>query len=492
MRVPRSPALWAPLALLLGGFMSAAALIGAPLLGRSAPVDGVIVIVIVAALWLAAAFAVPTRALPTMAILVYALIPYRVLPGAVLLLIWSVRRAAAARRVGPWPSRGGVAVLAIVSALLLVAVLSLVVSPYRGASAAWTVNCLLALGAVVVVGDCRSEAASLRRVWPAVGAVVGAYAVLEYVLRRNPVYGAVDQLIGGAAVQNWSGYRSTASLDHPVYLGMFLACSCALAVGAFARGSRWSLVAVVLTGGGLVTTLSRGAFLALGVAGVVGAILAAFAGRAVLRRFAAVLVVAAAITAVALPVLLERFGSSEAQGSVTQRTRTYDIVFSAWTQHPVLGTGGGTAADAVGDAILSLRYIENWYLQILLGLGAVGLLVVAALVAALLTTAVRRRDLPAAMLTAAFCVAIATYNADDRAATLFLLALVVVVVVGGGGAAVAPGRLATGRETPATPMRVPDANRSGGGDELLVLPRMLLWRRFVLLPRRRPLEPHLS
>ncbi|MFD1720150.1 O-antigen ligase family protein [Amnibacterium endophyticum] len=424
------------LGLVLAGSASAVALLGAPLLGRGAVLG-------FAVLGFAAALVVPIRVVPAIGLLVYALVPYRLMPhllaagvapGSVLLVVWAFRRAAAGRRTGAERPRRGLVVRAVLLLLVLVAVLAWILSPLRSQSALWTVNCVLALVAVLSVADLSQEAAVLRRAWPVIGSVVGAYAVLNHLLRSNPVYDAVYALNGEVDKQVWSVYRSTASLGHPILVGLFLACGCVLALGAFARGSRWWLVAVLLTAGGLATTSSRGSFFAVGVAVLVGAVVAVAMSRAVLRRFASVLVVgagAAAVAVVALPALLERFGSSEAHGSFVQRTRTYDIVFSAWTQHPLLGTGGGTAADAVGDAILSLRYIENWYLQLLLGLGAVGLLVVAALVVALITTAARDRDLPAAMLAVTFCTVIATFDADDHAATLFLLALVVVVVVGG-------------------------------------------------------------
>ncbi len=380
------------------------------------------------------AILLPREWLPAASLLVFALAPKRLLPDAlgdihpasILLFVWVIRTQFNGQRREQ--SRGN----------RITIVLGYVAFFWTLVSSAFSidiVNSLVWVGVFVatvifVIGNGLTEKENklLTQTWLVAGSVLGSYAVVEAVLKRNPLYGPIYSVFGDDG-QHWETYRSTATLGHPLFAGMFLTVAAAMAVSRLIDGFKLiRVLAVIACVGGMIATLSRGAILALAIATLFG--FAVAVSRNARRRLTIVLSFSAlALVGVAFvsasPDILGRFSSDEATGSLDQRVRTIGIVVDALGRAVATGAGPGNAALSLGDQILSLRYIENSFLQILLGLGVIGLILVLALLLSAFVQSWRRGDTLGVMQLVSFVVAIAGYNAlDDQRVTITLLGLV--------------------------------------------------------------------
>ncbi|WP_227496995.1 O-antigen ligase family protein [Planctomonas psychrotolerans] len=405
------------------------------------PVQWLILIALAIGL-LAGCLMVPISWLPLVALVVFALGPQRLLPdvlqdfppSAIVLLLWAARKLLTpTSSTAPRGSRALVGGLTLL--LLLWMGFSTLFSIDRPSSIVWMLLFATATVPVVFLSDAVRERVVLVRGWSVFGAVLGAYAAVELVLARNIVYGYIYSFFGGDG-QHWETYRASASLGSPVFAGMFFACSTAIALAQWASSrSRWGLVLLAANAAGLVATLTRGGYIAVAVAVVVGFLVSAVhRNRATIRVFLAGALVATVGLAVALavPAVAARLLSTEASGSLTQRTRSIDIVVERSATLPPTGAGPDTSFLAMGRAILDLRFIENSYLQLLLSIGLVGVLLFVALLGAAWVSAFRRRDMEAIMLLTVFGASIGTYNAiDDQHGTVVVLGLVLLVALHG-------------------------------------------------------------
>lgn len=381
-----------------------------------------------------AAILLPTDWLPAASLLVFALAPKRLLPDAlgdihpasILVLVWVVRRLLSGESRGQSSGNRRTFVLGIIALAWMV--VSTAFSIDVGNSLVWMGVFVCTVICVIGLGLTEREASLLTKCWLVAGSLLGLYAVVEAALRRNPIYGPIYNLFGDDG-QHWETYRSTATLGHPLFAGMFLAVAASMAVSRLIEGFKVSrLFAAVACIAGMLATLSRGAILALAIATLFGFALAV--SRNARRRLTVVLsftglaIVGFAFVSLS-PSIMDRFSSDEATGSLDQRVRTIGIVAEALQGAVATGGGPGNAALSLGDQILSLRYIENSFLQILLGVGIIGLLLVLAFVASAFAQSWKRGDTLGVMQIVAFIVAIAGYNAlDDQRVTITLLGLV--------------------------------------------------------------------
>lgn len=382
----------------------------------------------------------PVHTLPFVALMVFALGPQRLLPdllqdvppSAVVLGIWALRKSVRARGTGTYATAAGRnAVIASLFSLLTWMVFSAAFSLDRRSSLLWLIAFAISVVPVVMIKDAGREKSLLLRGWVVFGAALGAYGVLEFALQRNPVYGFIYSFFGGDG-QHWESYRSSMSLGSPVFAGMFLAASSSLAVAAWLqRRGGTAAIGAVLNLAGLAVTLTRGGYIAFAVALCLGlAFLVVRRQGSALRGVAVIGVIAAAAwwAVQSIPALAERILSDEASGSLTQRTRTVDLVLQRVVTLNTSGSGPDTSSLAMGDLIVDLRYVENSYLQLLLDLGFVGLIIFCVWLLTLFVAAARRSDLAACMLAAAFFVSLGTYNAiDDQHGTITVLALVALI-----------------------------------------------------------------
>jgi hypothetical protein len=393
-----------------------------------------------ACLALGVLFVVPVETLPAVALVLYVLIPPRMLPSdgplaalplmTIVLGIWGFRRLVLRQgeRMAPGdiPRRGEPfkALALLFGALFFVwGALSLFRSPDLQTSLGWLISFTAGALLPLLIGRARREAALIQRAWLFMAGVMGAYAIVEAVFRTNPVWGTLYSIMGVQDEQPWSVYRSEASFGHPLFAALFFAVACALGLGAWLTSrSRWALTALILSGLGLVCTVSRGAMLAAAVAMAFVYIAALLMrGEKLWGRFA----FAGAMAGLAVIGLFQfdafsaRNDSAEAQLSSLARELAWSVSMKSGELTDWLGSGTGTSG--ITGRRFNEVVIENSLLQLLIGVGIPGLLLFALTLTAAFFHALDRRAPGAAAGLLAYAISISAFNALDGVRPMHLL-----------------------------------------------------------------------
>ncbi|SEN40335.1 O-antigen ligase family protein [Cryobacterium luteum] len=381
-------------------------------------------------------FLVPAHILPAVALATFALIPARVLPqdgpiGALplttmIIVVWAVRRLlpakADARPAAPAaPFRSATRYFALL--FLVWTLFTLVRSTDLQASLGWMISFSAAVLLPLCIGTSTREAYWIRRTWLLLGACLGAYALVEGVLRFNPLWGTLFSMLGLTDHQHWSVYRADASFGHPLFAGLFFAVACALAIGVWLReNSKPALVAAVFSGLGLVATVSRGAILSAAIA-----IAFAYAVSLVMRgekrwgKFAllAALMIVAVIALFQFDAFTARNSSIEAELSSQARDLGVWVSLQAANFTGWIGSGPGTSG--ITGRLFNEVTIENSLLQLLISIGLPGLALFLLMIGSAVAHALSRRMVGAAAALVAYTVCIAGFNAIDALRPMHLL-----------------------------------------------------------------------
>lgn len=349
----------------------------------------------------------PRHWLPAMALAAFVLIPVKWLPlpdvlstlspGALVLGAWSMRllhdksvlTGHISHKADAWLVGTGIMTAAWLGATTLT-------SEAPAVSLGWSVSFVLCVVVPVLLASHERSAGDIViRTMGVLLGVIGTFAVVEtWVLADNPVFAAfyADAGPDDSFTQQWSVYRATTSLGHPLVNGAFFCVAMPVTIGHYLRTgqSRW-LVAVLLGGLGTMATGARGGAIAA-VAGV--AVTAAVHVRrtglhSTAARIAAVTAPAAAAVAVVV-VLSQRATSDEGPASFAYRLAILEPGLAMALQSPVFGTGPGTGAYLksqattlfaglpTAESIPDLSF-ENSWLELLIGAGPLGLLLVVAI-----------------------------------------------------------------------------------------------------------------
>lgn len=423
-------------AVLWGAPLSAVVLtIGLVLLGVSTGLMLIICAVVVPVLWI-----VPLRHMPSVGLAAFALVPVYYLPiptinggispALVVLVVYALR----AMRGSTLLSGGWTGWALSVSCVWMA--LSTVYSTEWSASLLWLINFVFLVAIPLLAApSIEGTAHSLRRTWIGLSGVLGLFALVEFALRENPIFGSfyasgVTPLNVGSDV-----YRITTTLGHPLVNGAFFAMGSILAMHyALTRRSRTATVALATSVSGLILTFSRTS-VAAGLAGLVlvtGIVLAATRFERVNKK---VLIGSCLAVLIVFPVattlLAERWGSAEARGSTVTRLLTIEAGVTLAERFEPLGAGPGRS-DAVkrdlgiGDP---RRGIESSWIQVWVSLGSVGALVLAlVVVTAVFSGFARSPDAAVALIV--YASVIATFNLIEahRPALLLLGVLLVLCV----------------------------------------------------------------
>ena len=407
------------------------------------------VVAAVALLGLLLVLRLPVHWLPSLALALYALVPTKwvlpevfatLSPSALVLVVWAVRvldRHRVAKAVHVRRS-GLVMQLAVVAGVWLL--LSAVTSSERGASVGWVLSFGLVVLLPAALGWLDPRAGHLViRVLAALGGALGTFACIEtWVLQANPLLAGVYATgrSGDAFTQIWGVYRATTTLGHPLLNGAFFAVALPVAAGLFlaSRQRRW-LFASVATAGGLAATSARGAAVAAVAGAAVTMLLHLRARGTAARPLAASLLALVALALVALVPFTQRATDDEGASSAAYRLRILEPGLRLAAEDPVTGLGAGSAAYIKGkdpslleglsrEASIPSLSFENSWLELLIGAGVPGLLLVVALLLVLAGTAGRRLPGPAGGIVAWMVVA-ASFNLLDghRPAHMLLGAL---------------------------------------------------------------------
>ena len=431
LRQRRTPIILVTLAALL-------VIVASVVLPRFVTELGIIVLPLTLLAFLAVAtlFLLPAHILPAVALATFALIPARVLPqdgpiGALplttmIIVVWAVRRlltgtADRAPFAAPAPFRSATRYFALL--FLAWSLFALVRSTDLQASLGWLISFSAGVLLPLAIVTASREAFWIRRAWLVLGTALGAYALIEGALRANPVWGSLFDVLGLSDSQHWSVYRATASFGHPLFAGLFFAVACALAIGVWLReNSKSALVAAVLSGLGLVATVSRGAILSVAIA-----IAFAYAVSLVLRgyrrwgKFAllAVLMVVAVIGLFQFDAFTARNNSIEAELSSQARDLGVWVSLQAANLTGWIGSGPGTSG--ITGRLFNEVTIENSLLQLLISIGLPGLALFLLMIGSAVAHALSRRAVGAAAALVAYTVCIAGFNAIDALRPMHLL-----------------------------------------------------------------------
>jgi hypothetical protein len=376
---------------------------------------------------LALLLVLPVETLPALTMLWLALVPVNDLPlptaarvaspGLAILAIWFLRRevGGSGRAATSVPSSIQWTGLALLGWLAITTIATISFSR----SVVWDLCFGLSILAPLWLRLNRREArlAIDALVWVGIGLAV--FAVLEYLLHRNPVLGHLYREAPFPIEQRWSTYRVTTLLGHPLNNALFFA---AVAAAGFARyletrrtvyvaGFLLALVALLLTG-------SRGALYLTPVVLVLVVAFEVRAGALTMQRLGRLALIAglalAALFALYSQTVGLRADSTEAQASTDVRYRALDESLHIAGDNDYLGTGPGTSNSAKEEDILNPGdvdiAIENSYLQLLVSIGIPGVALVVALLAGVVWAGFRRRNIAAAGALAAMALVIGTYN----------------------------------------------------------------------------------
>ena len=378
----------------------------------------------------------PVHILPAVALAAFALIPPRILPqdgpiGALplttaVIVVWAIRRllptkANAVGRATPAPFKSATRYFGLL--LLIWTLFALLRTVDLQASLGWTISFSAAVLLPLCIGSSTFEAYWIRRVWLLLGSWLGAYALLEGVLRFNPIWGGLFSLLGLRDHQHWSVYRADASFGHPLFAALFFAVACALAIGVWLQeSSRPALVAAIFSGLGLVATVSRGAILAAAVA-----IGFAYAVSLIIRNekrwskfiLLAALMVLAVIALFQFDAFTARNNSFEAELSAQARDLGVWVSLQAANLTNWIGSGPGTSG--ITGRLFNDVTIENSLLQLLISIGLPGVMLFLLMIGSAIAHAISQRAVGAAAAIVAHTVGIAGFNAIDALRPMHLV-----------------------------------------------------------------------
>jgi hypothetical protein len=470
-------------ALLVGGAVVVTALVTAAAVYLRVSVlqaaAGVFVVALVVGLFL-----LPVHWVPSTAVLVLAFFPSRFIPNdgpfralppiTLILVVWAFRRlvlrqgGSAADEAGlpPFHARGLRLWVYVPAAFMLMWLgYSILTSTSTSTSISWSMSFVLAVITPMLVPDSRREGLAVRKALMWSGAILGAYAVIELVLQRSPIYGTIYDALGRNIDREWSVYRSFASFSHPLAAAAFFTIPAMVSLAEWMKSGRFRYL--VLAGGamlGVFATVSRGSILALAVGAGFVFVCALFdpavRARGRMLGFVALGLFGAVFAATFAP-LQERADSLEAGLSNEARELGLIVAFKAAAYGGWLGTGPGTSGQTARrfDDVV----IENSMLQLLISIGIPGLITVVALVAGLIINALGNRDVGAAAATVALAVSFASFNVLDAVLYLHILVgLLVLLSLSSYLPGAAPPQFAstTDRSTTPVPLKATFGDRS--------------------------------
>lgn len=408
----------------------------------AAPLMLIAVIIGVGAL--IALLAIPIHLLPVMAFIVMVAIPDRLLfiapleyfpPEVIIMFVWAVRKllnVGTGRRVNVRTPVRAAVIVVLMATLTWFIVVAMSHTPTRSAS--WMVSFVVLLVLPLILPDRDREIDTLRRAWPWTGAIVAVYACLQALIQFNPIYDPLYKSLRLIPIQHWSVFRADASLAHPLTAGLFFSMTLAFCVGRWVETSRRTFAVLALLNGlGVIATVSRGSYIAAGVAVAALLLLALVSGHRFGRDRIVLILCAFAVFgyfALQSDSFQERSNSIDGLGSVSAREDMWGITEATASWYRWLGAGPGTSESAAIPFNWKGLPIENSYFQLLISVGVPGVILFGLFLATVYRVAVRERNLSAIGGLTAALVAIGGYAAIDGPRTaLGLLAFMILLAV---------------------------------------------------------------
>lgn len=346
-------------------------------------------------------------------------------PSLMVLVVWLIRRTSPDAD----QQQRSLTLAALLGAVLSVWLIGgILVSDARMRSIMWTVTFLLVL--LVISAATYATADEARSATNAVllsATILGTVAILEGVIQSSILGNFFDRQ-DGTSLQHWSVYRVTTTLGHPLVNALFFACAGVLALAVLASFRSFAAVAALLAScAGLYFTVSRGGVIAF-IVGVATVVMLLIFRAGVPTRWKVVAIggcIAATTIFLSSPLAATRDGSADGRGSTIVRQELPAQVLDVVAKDFYLGSGPGTSI----SRFLQAGYpypVESSAFQLLISLGALGLLTTALLTGILLIVLFRSSWPYSAAICIAYIVMISTFSVmDDYVGVLTLLPLLV-------------------------------------------------------------------
>lgn len=291
----------------------------------------------------------------------------------------------------------------------------------------------------------RRSVSSLLSTWLTLGIFVGGMAIAEGITGTSflrAIYANHDSSSIGFN-QSWSTFRVTTTLGHPLMNATFLATTSAFGIMHAARtNSKLAMTSGVLCGVGAVFTVSRSAVGALAAGLCLGlfTILMTKSMSTGRKAFWGLGSLAAVWAVATTPLVQERSGSAEGEGSSRLRSVLFDVAMDTAASDGFTGSGAGSSSQRSVLAGLTLPF-ENSYAGVLVSLGIAGLGLMAVLILGLISVAVKHNNAAGAAALATFAIQIAAYPlVDNVPISMIILGTLAYLIFGSSG----PNSSATG------------------------------------------------
>ncbi|NYD34551.1 hypothetical protein [Actinomycetospora corticicola] len=282
----------------------------------------------------------------------------------------------------------------------------------------------------------EDDARSFASAWALVGGVLGLFTLIESIIGFVPVYGSIYSILGIESIQHWDSYRAEGTFGHPLYAGTFLGVGALAALMLWMRNKRpIFLGAAAASAVGMASTVSRGAFVALGVGLVLAFVLTLGARRT--RMPANIAAWMLFLTSLSIAVLsgslLDRLNSSDAESSDVVRQGVYTAAMEVVADSGGMPNGLGTSGEAIAKYNPQGFPLESAFWQLMVGFGVYGTIVFLAVVLAAILVAIRRETgFFIAPMLVCFCLSVSSYNMLDELRTFHpLLGLLVAMCLTG-------------------------------------------------------------
>jgi O-antigen ligase len=383
-----------------------------------------ILVLMAGVVFLVVTFSLPNRWLPSLALAIFTLVPLQymsvptkftyITPALVVLVIWQARG-----RLTQWTpaipvSRRAFQALSIALAFSIICSW-LNVQSLPGYGGHEFIISFIALAVLLPVASCGYSAglSEVGTTWTVLGGALGVYAVVEkFVLHSNPLFDGLYSAGLTPIVQDWSTYRATTSLGHPLLNATYFSIAVLFGAGGYMAGRKWLLYPALLSVAGLVSTVSRSGVLALGAGVLVCLATGTFRASIVkLRTTLTVLVVLGLSAAVAQPLLNARSSSSEGAVSSQYRDLLRTSALQAFHEHPLLGFGpGGLPSAAAAGGLNTGGDFENSWIEFVLAHGIIGTALLALVVGFSIIRAYRSGNLGLAGALTSYSVSMSAFN----------------------------------------------------------------------------------
>lgn len=210
-----------------------------------------------------------------------------------------------------------------------------------------------------------------------VAAGLGLYSSVEWLFKRNWIFGGLVPVAVEKTFLSADGYRSQASLGHPLVLADVLGVLLLVGLTNEMLSERLRPLRIAGLGAGLLGMVfsgGRGALVMLLVCTIAAVAFQKMRFNVRLRRTMLIVLAVSVILAVAAPVIESRFRGVHESESFQQRVRSIVVAASVVSQSPIFGSQAATPQEELASKGLAVVIPESEYASKAISTGIPGLL----------------------------------------------------------------------------------------------------------------------